>query len=852
MARKSFGRNNQNDTVEKHETQKEVIKSRQIFSRKFTIVFVGLFFVLAVAIFGLFNLLSKDSNTTSEFSLGSLVSQEILDASSLQNDNRTIQSSFGFSLSYDTKMFDVQGQVTDPASDANYISGMTYTEDELDTEREYSLIKLRSHNAETIRQNAEDSFVNLPELVFLTNIRQDFWDSRINDPALAGKSKLQIYIDEVMAESAEGYEISLSEPEVITLNGVEFTKIVKTRIANSYGLDNKYQDVYYFAVHNDRPYQIVIYDIQNDTNSIVAQMEGVVSTFTLGDVDTTKLSYLNSSDVNSSVLSAETSQSTPKDSANLVNEIDEDNILDVVVRNQLAVVRVGSILCMDIDLVGYDSSTTIEGVCTVYIGSGSIISTDGLVATNGHVIATDNMTIISDYLANSMSVDVLANKAEAFMPYFIAIGDVSPSQAQAFITAIRSGEQDAVNLALSLANLIHTEDINVTATNNIYALQLSNEPLKLVDITELPKGFQDSDGIASAKLIDKDFDVNTPMNEIQFADLKGSDVALLKMDGSNFPAVRLGSILGIDLGDKITAIGYPAFVDGGLMTAKAKTVPSVSQGQLLRVMQQSLDSNMLLLTDVPISGGNSGGPAFDSTGNQIGLNTYSKMDCEDSKCFGNGTARDIEDIRVLLKRNSLQLSTAGTVNEDWNQAVDAFKSGNYKLATAKFASVKSNYANHYLAAGMYDIANSLNDSAIVSAVPTTTTNKALLSIILATLIVGVICLVYFLLRKNGYKLAHVHAMTPVGGSLPSDVQASASQPSVASPNPSVGVQSTQPMTAVNSPIQPPVQPVSTQPLVSENQIPDQNQVAQPAVSQAQVQPTNSPNQSYSNDDNPNN
>lgn len=106
-----------------------------------------------------------------------------------------------------------------------------------------------------------------------------------------------------------------------------------------------------------------------------------------------------------------------------------------------------------------------------------------------------------------------------------------------------------------------------------------------------------------------------------------------------FPVVTLGSVNSVKPGDRVVAVGYPAFVDGGLMTEKHKTVPAVTRGKVNYIgPASSYSSYILIQTSVPIAGGNSGGPAFNDDGEQIGLNTYGQIMCADQQCFGDGTA----------------------------------------------------------------------------------------------------------------------------------------------------------------------------------------------------------------------
>ena len=172
------------------------------------------------------------------------------------------------------------------------------------------------------------------------------------------------------------------------------------------------------------------------------------------------------------------------------------------------------------------------------------------------------------------------------------------------------------------------------------------------------KGFEPeyTDSVVEAEFIDANFNPNIDMNsQIDISQLDTSDVAILKIKSGTYPTVALGSITDLKKGSQLTAIGFPGFVDGGLETKNKTTVPSVTQGKVQGIFSQN--RYKLIDTDVPIAQGNSGGPAFDDFGFQVGLNTCGYITCPDKNCFGNGTARDVEDFRTLLKTNSIQIQT---------------------------------------------------------------------------------------------------------------------------------------------------------------------------------------------------
>ena len=92
-----------------------------------------------------------------------------------------------------------------------------------------------------------------------------------------------------------------------------------------------------------------------------------------------------------------------------------------------------------------------------------------------------------------------------------------------------------------------------------------------------------------------------------------SDLALLKIEGSNFPYVNWGDSTKARVGDWIVAIGNPYGL-GGTVTAgiiSALHRGGFSGGAYDRYIQ----------TDAAINMGNSGGPMFDMQGNVIGINS---------------------------------------------------------------------------------------------------------------------------------------------------------------------------------------------------------------------------------------
>ena len=93
-----------------------------------------------------------------------------------------------------------------------------------------------------------------------------------------------------------------------------------------------------------------------------------------------------------------------------------------------------------------------------------------------------------------------------------------------------------------------------------------------------------------------------------------NDVAVLKVEGENFPAVVLGSSDELNVGDQVMAIGNPL----GELTSTL-TVGYVSAKD--RVINTDGTYINMLQTDAAINSGNSGGPLFNLYGEVIGITT---------------------------------------------------------------------------------------------------------------------------------------------------------------------------------------------------------------------------------------
>ena len=122
-----------------------------------------------------------------------------------------------------------------------------------------------------------------------------------------------------------------------------------------------------------------------------------------------------------------------------------------------------------------------------------------------------------------------------------------------------------------------------------------------------------------------------------------NDVALLKVEATGLPAVKLGSSDKLAIGDMVCAIGNPL----GSLTATL-TVGYVS-GKDRQVTTDNSTINMIQ-TDAAINSGNSGGPLFNMYGEVVGITSakYSGTTSSGASIEGISFAIPIDDVMSII------------------------------------------------------------------------------------------------------------------------------------------------------------------------------------------------------------
>ena len=133
---------------------------------------------------------------------------------------------------------------------------------------------------------------------------------------------------------------------------------------------------------------------------------------------------------------------------------------------------------------------------------------------------------------------------------------------------------------------------------------------------------------------------------------KQTDIALLKIDASQLPTVRLGSSKDLKVGAWVVAIGNPFGFDhtvtAGIVSAKGRSFRNENYVPYIQ-------------TDVAINPGNSGGPLFNTDGDLVGINSRISSEPGRRSYAGLSFAIPAEVARDVME----QLRNEGQVSRGW-------------------------------------------------------------------------------------------------------------------------------------------------------------------------------------------
>lgn len=685
----------------------------------------------------------------------------------------SVSSSYGFTISYNAKQY--------YASAIDAETGGLYVGDELATTRAYDTLRL---STQTVGYASDTS-----------SIRVTYY---AHDAAPANITEVeQRYVVDKQTDSAKLTKVSTSVQDV---HGISFQRTEWSRRLTVGAATFDTIFVTYAANLNGHPFTVVVYQ---GTQSAAHADE-----------------FMNAMTFSSSVAAATIAPTAAVTERRTLAE----RLIDTMLGTQVAyatssapsytaservsatygpaVVKIYNVYIADLLL---DGKMVYQDYLSGGTGSGFIVSGDGYIATNGHVVVNSpkETIIYLALVANSMGKSDI-------LEYLLRL------------TSLRTGDlqgKSASDMRKVIIEALYGIEDSHFAFKNMQTNLLVGLGDKQVDINELVtrtekrQAYPEQDTIKKATL--ENYDYGGQLLPLYTGEFKTSDVALLKLtSGANYPMVKLGTMRDAAQGSNLNIIGFPGTGSSSNgIVSKTVTSATLTTGKV-SAQKEDNGGRAIIETDTEIGHGNSGGPAFADSGDVVGIATYTS----DTGEAGDGVLnyiRDIADFTKLAEKKYVNYKTVSVTQTEWNRAIGFFYDAHYKSAIKSFAKVQQLYPSHPQVAAM--IASSEKHIANGENIDEFPIVPVIVVAVLA--VIGAAAAVVFIIVHKKKHRAYVHGVTtgqiqpmvpgmapqPVS-MMPGDAQASPAFQSA----PFVPV--SQPQPQFQSPPQPPT-PVAPAPVV---------------------------------------
>ena len=571
-----------------------------------------------------------------------------------QNYAVTVSSSYGFSVSYDQKSF--------YASAVGADTGSLYVGDQLNQERAYSVVRIAPNLASSATTSTAMSTMTMT----------------VHPEAVAADADLSLVA--LQDAGIDPAKVTKSAMAQQTISGHSFEKNTwQSNISSKLSPTLRAGFMTYAGLVNGQVFTIVM--SLGVTGADASIYTPVLETLTFNGgvavVASPDAAVVAKIKASRSLLDVITNTQIASAARTVVDLSGSEKIAALY---SPAVVKIYNAYCMDISI---DGKAYGNGYCGAQSGSGFFVSQDGYVATNGHVASvTAQDLVISDALSQ------YANKAEPkYLNYLVGLTLLRTSD-------IPSNSTSAEALGIMVDALYDLDTSRFMATNNVENLLVQVTPKNpdvsaLLQATKDRNAYRSSDkNVLKAKLVASDYKANDG-----YDGFRASDVAIIKVEGRNFPIVKLGSITTVAQGSDLSILGYPGNASNNGIVDANSSAATLTTGKVSSIKNASGGEKKLIETDTTIGHGNSGGPALANNGEVVGIATYTA----DGSGEGNGVfnyVRDIKDLTDLAQARNIVFDDNSATQAAWQEGIANFYTSHYSKALSHFAVVQLLYPNN--------------------------------------------------------------------------------------------------------------------------------------------------------------
>lgn len=286
---------------------------------------------------------------------------------------------------------------------------------------------------------------------------------------------------------------------------------------------------------------------------------------------------------------------------------------------------------------------------TTMMGSGFIITPDGYVVTNAHVIDEND-------------------------------GDTKRGFAEQAFMEILQGDMRTIQSAMKRK----MTDEEAQAFKEAYSWYYS----QTMEVGRIKKEFSVVLGISGDK--GKIVPMIIPAKIVtQGRPIPGKDVAILKLQEKHiYPTIRIGDDKAMRVGDAVYVLGYPAVATfNPVLSTETVSEATLTRG-LVSAKKNMKDGWEVLQTDASISHGNSGGPVINDKGEVIGLATFVSVDeLRKQEVQGMNFMVPTTIVNEFIDKAKIKPAMSD-ISLAYEKAMDLFDKARYKKALEEFKVVK--------------------------------------------------------------------------------------------------------------------------------------------------------------------
>ncbi len=569
-----------------------------------------------------------------------------------------VSSTYGYSLSYDIRTFN--------ASAIDAATGDLFIGEELSTKRPYQTVRLSTGLQDTAKGTERSLTISYFDDVSALKLDDRTLSDQERNVAMSGVdlSKNSVSILSTKTEVIGGKEFAVHEWSVTPKDTATISAKVKVEFRT------------YASVLNGKAIILKLtYGLSKGSNREV--FGSVLKTMTFGSSKQAKIvpskQVREKTAANLSLL--DTILMTRLASADAAGSNTSEEVSS---RYSPAVVKIYNVYCMDIKI---NNTPYLSNICSGSTGSGFFVTENGNIATNGHVASADPLDIVIQ--------DAVAYLIAGNSKYFESLAALAGVNNSDFT----GKETDVEIIDIAVNKMYAIDPSKVVAYNNVQNLLVglndAQPDLKeLVAVTKNRKEYAEQDSVKKAKFVAKDYRVIDGISSF-----KASDVALIKVEGSNYPVTKLGKIDGVSQGANILIFGYPGGASNNGLVENNVSKPTLTAGKVSAMKTANGSGKKLIETDATIGHGNSGGPVLNDAGEVVGIATYTI----DGSGKGNGVynyIRDIQDFKDIATKSSVSITGKSATQAEWDKGIDNFYKAHYSKAVKSFEKVKKLYPAH--------------------------------------------------------------------------------------------------------------------------------------------------------------